>query len=245
MDLQLQPSQQDHRTEYHVRRNRRARHAQIKINQAGKVIVVVPQRFRLSQVPDLIARQQSWIDDQVRRIRNKFNPVYDSDRPEKVNLRATGEHWLLEYPESGCGIKMYCEQTKHQHRLTVGSRNQVAVDLLSKWLTQKARQYLVSCANEISEATGLHAAKFSIRNQKTRWGSCSSRKTISLNRSLLFIPERLVRYLILHELCHTVVMNHSRQYWDLVERFEPNYRSLDKELSAASRYIPLWAMPGV
>jgi predicted metal-dependent hydrolase len=80
-----------------------------------------------------------------------------------------------------------------------------------------------------------------IRLQRTRWGSCSSSGSISLNASLLFVAPALVRYLFVHELCHLFSMNHSRRFWNAVERFEPDYRALDRKLTAAWALIPLWA----
>ena len=88
---------------------------------------------------------------------------------------------------------------------------------------------------------GLRYHRCTIRGQKTRWGSCSSRKTISLNYKLLFLPPHLVRYLFVHELCHTRHLNHSARFWGLVQEKEPLYESLEADLTDGSRYVPLWA----
>ena len=76
--------------------------------------------------------------------------------------------------------------------------------------------------------------------QKTRWASCSRHKTISLNLKLLFFQPALVRYVFIHELCHTVHMNHSRKYWRLLLAKEPNCMALDKQLRTAWRLVPAW-----
>jgi len=67
---------------------------------------------------------------------------------------------------------------------------------------------------------------------------------ISLNVRLLFLPQHLVRYALLHELVHTQEMNHSRRYWTLLESIEPNYRALDSELRGGWRLVPEWIRPG-
>ncbi len=82
-----------------------------------------------------------------------------------------------------------------------------------------------------------------VRTQKTRWGSCSSTGTVSINACLLFLEPALVRYLMVHELCHLRHLNHSQRYWRLVERFEPDYRLLDKRLGEAWADVPFWALP--
>jgi hypothetical protein len=56
----------------------------------------------------------------------------------------------------------------------------------------------------------------------------------------LFLPAELVRYILIHELCHTVHLNHSREFWSLVARFEPRWKSLDAQMNGACKYVPLW-----
>lgn len=72
--------------------------------------------------------------------------------------------------------------------------------------------------------------KIYIRNQKTRWGSCSSNKNISINYKVLFLSNELLDYIIVHELCHLKEMNHSKNFWKLVESVIPNYLELKKQL---------------
>jgi predicted metal-dependent hydrolase len=82
-----------------------------------------------------------------------------------------------------------------------------------------------------------------VRMQRTRWGSCSSSGTVSLNAALLFLEPAVVRYLFVHELCHLIALNHSRKFWCAVARYEPNYEALDRRLTEAWHEIPLWAHP--
>ena len=79
-----------------------------------------------------------------------------------------------------------------------------------------------------------------MRIQRTRWGSCSSRGTISLNAKLLFLPEELVDYLIVHELCHTHDPDHSQRFWGLLQRHRPFARELDHRLSGVAGMVPAW-----
>jgi predicted metal-dependent hydrolase len=104
-----------------------------------------------------------------------------------------------------------------------------------------ARVHLVPWLERVSIETELPYENVTIRGQKTRWGSCSTQKIINLNYRLLFLPPPLVRYLFVHELCHTVHMNHSARYWALVEKKEPHYKALDTELRHAGKFVPGWA----
>lgn len=82
-----------------------------------------------------------------------------------------------------------------------------------------------------------------VRNQKVRWASCSGKKNISINQKLLFLPEQLVTYIFVHELCHTIQLNHSKKFWSLVERVLPDYCEFDKQIrkDAWQKYVPLWS----
>ena len=94
-----------------------------------------------------------------------------------------------------------------------------------------AKKILVERLNEISNDTGLSYNKVSIRNQKTRWGSCSSLNNISLNIKLIALPPRLMDYVIFHELVHTVERNHSKNFWNLLNKYLPKSNQLNKELN--------------
>ena len=96
------------------------------------------------------------------------------------------------------------------------------------------RQILVQRLNELSEKHGLPYNRVFVKNQKTRWGSCSEKKNINLNINLVRLPEELMDYAITHELVHTKVLNHSSQFWNLLGKFMKNARALDRELQQYS-----------
>ena len=104
-------------------------------------------------------------------------------------------------------------------------------EALERFVLREAGKFLPGKLHQLSLFTGLHYEKCSIRLQSTRWGSCSSRGTVSLNAMLLFVPEECVKYVLVHELCHTKHMDHSPEFWQEVARYVPRwkyYRSLLK-----------------
>jgi predicted metal-dependent hydrolase len=118
----------------------------------------------------------------------------------------------------------------------------VARAVLRNWVLRQARAYLRPWLLREAEVVGERPNAVHVRLQRTRWGSCSAQRTISLNAGLLLLEPGLVRYLMVHELCHLRWMNHSRRYWKLVERFEPDYLVLDRRLAEAWTEMPLWLM---
>jgi predicted metal-dependent hydrolase len=112
---------------------------------------------------------------------------------------------------------------------------------LRAWLMRAARARLEPRVAALAASMGVRYAKVSIRRQRSRWGSCSARGTISLNACLLFQRPEVVDYLIVHELVHVKHMNHSTRFWKAVEAQCPGWRALDRELLHGWRQVPRWA----
>jgi predicted metal-dependent hydrolase len=108
------------------------------------------------------------------------------------------------------------------------------------WLSQRAQAAFSIQIAALADQFGFSYQRVAIRRQKTRWGSCSGRGTISLNVALLFQKPAVVRYLLCHELAHTRHMNHSPKFWNCVAECEPAYRFLDAQLNQGWRHVPLW-----
>ena len=114
------------------------------------------------------------------------------------------------------------------------------VTALRRWLSGVARREFEPRLSSLAMLTSTPYEKMHVRMQRTCWGSRSSSGTISLNLCLLFLDPALVRYLMIHELCHGRHMNHSKRFWAMVGRYEPRYKRLDRQLGEAWRDVPNW-----
>ena len=94
----------------------------------------------------------------------------------------------------------------------------------------KAREFVINELEEVNKYYKFCYNKVNIRNQKTRWGSCSKKGNLNFNYRLLFVPKELARYVIVHELCHLKEFNHSNKFWNLVAEIIPNLDELRKKL---------------
>ena len=231
--------------EYTVRVSQRARRLQIRIGPTGDVVVILPQGMNSSRVEPFIHEHREWIGKVRSRlpVSQQGLPVHKPGLPENIALNACDGLWQVSYQ---LGTEQRSSVRENPTMLRVNALDQrQACQTLQRWLTRKARDYLQPGLQQLSSETELSFRRLSIRSQKTRWGSCSSSGTISLNRALLFLDADMVRYLMLHELCHTRHMNHSRRYWSLVQSFEPAYKAYEKRLRLAAFEVPGWAQAGI
>lgn len=202
--------------------------------------VVAPLRTKPAEIEAFVVASRAWIERA--RVHLQDQPVLDRCLPERVALPAIDADFSVLYGED-LGRRRWREQEGSlllpvfQHQAARGRK------LLRSWLAETGRSHLVPWLERTARDTGIAYSRTQIRGQKTRWGSCSVRGTISLNYCLLFLEPALVHYLLVHELCHRVHFNHSERYWALVESLVPDCRRLDRQLGDAWRAVPGWALP--
>jgi predicted metal-dependent hydrolase len=217
-----------------VRVSPRARRLTARVHVGGQVEIVVPVGVSARTVRDFVQRFTPWIDRKVAAMQCLAVP--SEAVPEHIEFAATGEKFAVEWRRSP---KRRLDE--RAGRIAVQAPDERgARGLLRKWLKRAAYERLAPQLLQLASELNCAVSRVCIRRQKTRWGSCSTRGTVSLNCSLVFLGMDVVRYLFVHELAHTKHMNHSANFWRLVERIEPEYRRLDRELLASWRIVPGW-----
>jgi hypothetical protein len=224
--------------DWQLRVSPRARHAKLQIRPFGGLEVVVPPRFPRAQIPALVERHADWARRQVERQAR----LRESIRlPRQLHLAYDDSATAVEYaaePLSRNG-DLFAELAPGP--IVVESHDRAGrIRELRDWIRRRARELLPPKLAELSRRTGLEYARVSIRSQKTRWGSCSNRGQISLNDQLLFLPADTVEYLMIHELCHTRELNHSRRFWRLVQVHCPDYRRHESLMNRSRDRVPDW-----
>lgn len=229
--------------QYLVRRSARAKRLILKVDAWGGVAVVVPHGVHEDAVTLFVAKNRDWLQQARQRVvAGRVAPASGSVCPEEIVLPALGESWTVGV-QAGAGNR--CKVDGHQQRLYLTCGDDGAVrPLLQNWLQRHAVNALVPWLQEVSVEIGIDYSAAGVRSQKTRWGSCSRRGHISLNRNLLFLSPDVVRYLLVHELCHIRHPNHSARYWSLVRHFMPDYPVYDRILRRGWEHVPRWAWPG-
>lgn len=226
-----------------IRESRRARRLILQLIPPFTLEVVVPRGTRPGEVQAFLAENRAWLEQASREMRARY-PEALQGLPQRIELTAIGRQWQVEYFQDA-SVRPRRRVYEDRIELTVPAANHPAAwRMLREWLMSEARRHLKSWVWREAEVMGLAPNKVQVRTQRTRWGSCSGKGTISLNAGLLFLEPAVARYLLVHELCHLRHLNHSDRYWKLVERFEPDYRSLDAALSESWARVPAWALMG-
>jgi predicted metal-dependent hydrolase len=227
---------------YAIRTSPRARHVRLKVSADKGLEVIVPLGFDRHRVPEILERRRRWLEATLYRMGQRRAHLHQTSHlPERVHLRAIGETWSVHYlPRRAERFQL---RSDGENRLVIEGPShdeRVGVELLRRWVQQWGRIHLVPWLQSLSEATGLTFTQARVRRQRTRWGSCTAHRHISLNCKLMFLPPELVRHVLVHELCHTVHLDHSPAFWSLVERHDSACHRLRGELKRAWTYVPAW-----
>jgi len=225
---------------YQIVLSNRAKYIRIKLSQQGDLSVTIPRFTKTKLGHDFIHSKKRWIEKNIVKVK-----VSKEDKfPAHLDLKLLSENWLVLYSE----IENFADDSpkvvdKGNFIIEIqGSHEQIndqklVAKTLNHWCKKKAKAVFNVMLQQLAELHGFHYHRLSIRAQKTRWGSCSNQKNINLNCKLLFMPEEVTRYVMIHELCHTIEMNHSKRFWALVEECDPDYKNHQKTLKIIGNSI--------
>lgn len=236
--------------EYSIRVSSRAKYMRLTISLEKGLVVVVPksmnQRRMATLIPEFVRDKQQWLNAAIEKLhaRRQLKPdIEHCQLPEKISLIASGHIFSI----------TYCSLPKAEGSLILRQRDEYVLEisgaaenkqqvfvLLEAFFKDYARTYLKLRLDKLSHEFNLPYNRLTIRAQKTRWGSCSSKKNINLNYRLLFIEKNLLDYILLHELVHTVHMNHSKAFWLYFESLMPDARRRDKQVNQMGKNLPCW-----
>ncbi len=214
------------------------------------VVVVVPesmsQRKVVELVPEFVKSKQLWLAEAINKLQQRKQSVptiKSCQLPESVNLKALEQVFVVNYRSLTAAEDPLTIQQKNTYELEISgdlSDKKTVFVLLETFFKSYARYYLEQRLDQLSQEFNLPYNRLTVRAQKTRWGSCSSKKNINLNYRLLFIDKELLDYILVHELVHTIHMNHSKLFWEYLESLMQGARSRDKRINQVSRELPCW-----
>lgn len=230
---------------YKIRESSRAKNVRLRVTPQRGLEVVVPARFDHKRIPGLLERKKVWIRAALERAettRKFFEPQPAWRLPSQIHLQAIGRVVQVNAKETNAPLVTVRKVAQETINVYGCIENERACQLsLTRWLARQTRDHLIPRLQTLSAETGLKYRRVFVRQQRTRWASCSRQQNISLNMKLSFLPPAIVDYVLVHELCHLAIMNHSKEFWTIVEEHCPDYRSLDTQLREMWKLVPRWA----
>jgi predicted metal-dependent hydrolase len=212
-------------------RNRRARRYVLRLRPDGAARVTIPRGGSVAEAKRFVERNAAWLEGQL--LRQTTQPRGPQAWVAGTEILFRGERVrLIAGAEGQPGVISFGSET-------VRVPNEAA-DLrpaIERHLRQLAARELPARVLELAALHQCRVSRVTVRNQRSRWGSCSRRGTLSLNWRLVQTPPSVRDYLVLHELAHLREMNHSRRFWQEVERLCPEFREGERWLKQHSSLL--------
>ena len=221
--------------EIKIRKNKLARSVKLSVGVDGSLRASIPYYSPEFSVQRLVNHNRTQIREMLA-LHNTKNLYKNGDLIGKTHTlffrKFLGEE--IKISNEGNQILVQIPQDLSFENSLIQSEIRKTV---SKILRKQAKAYLPRRIDFLAEKYGFNFKKLRFSHTGTRWGSCSSSGTISLNIALMNLPHHLIDYVIIHELCHTRQMNHSSKFWQEVEKYCPDYKKYVQEIKQFSPTI--------
>jgi hypothetical protein len=219
---------------YEVRRSARARRVRLCLGPRNQALLLVPTRGSVKDALHFLRSQGDWLERHLR----MAPPPMSLERhlTRHAVLSGLGREFAvaLNFTTARAFFVLGEAAGEAVFRFPAGEGAEPA---LAGLLREFAEAVLPRRVGELAEQAGLRVGRVAVRDQGTRWGSCSARRVVSLNWRLVLLPVALHDYVIWHELAHLTEMNHSENYWNLLRAYDPKADAHDRALTRAGRAL--------
>jgi predicted metal-dependent hydrolase len=216
-----------------LKKNSRARHLSISIKPFGIVTVTVPERLSYNDAKMLAFHKIKWIEEHLSKMKSENERIsgYDENtyfktRNHQLVIKSTDKAKITVRVKAGF-INVHYPNNLGVNSLIVQKAIRKGIE---KAYREEAKEYLPKRLNDLSDKSNLPFNEVYIKNIKSRWGSCSGKNNINLSIHLMRLPDNLIDYVLLHELAHTKIKNHSKKYWQFMDTLVDDAKKIDKEL---------------
>lgn len=202
---------------------RKVRFARITVHDESYVEMIIPLKFSQGQIDLLIKDKTKWIQKQLDYFRKKKET---SVKPKSGEIMFLGKIYKFKLiPE----LDRECKIDDDANTLSTGL-DLMTAEVLDKWYKNEAKRIINERLKYLTTKHRFSYNRVFIRAQKTLWGSCSANNNLSFNWKLIQTPLFILDYIVIHELIHTVIFNHTKEYWDKVASICPDYKKANKWL---------------
>ena len=217
-----------------IKKRNLAKSVSLKIAPDGRIQITMPTYAPLLAAKALIKTSREQIRQLVSQYRDKLSYTTNRQIGKSHNL-------LIQTTTKPSSVKIIGTQIfaeiNESESIESAKNQQLIRSKILVALRKEAKSYLPRRLSFLAEEHGFYFARSKMTHSSSRWGSCSSSGTISLNIGMMNLPFELIDYVIIHELCHTKHMNHSTAFWNEVSKFDPQYKIHRNELKKYSPHI--------
>ena len=214
--------------EYIHKTNTRSKSLKLSIDQRGKVVVTSPRLIPKFIINQFVKKNENWITNAIKKASQstnfdsathtfifgkKYQKEISFSETQKTGIYVMGEK-LIFNPLTAPKI------SSDKDKQDLDKKFQKKVDI---FLKNTASHFIVKRTHELAKKMDLTFNNITLRKQKTRWGSCSSQKNLNFNWRLVHFETAIIDYVIIHELSHLVHMDHSKNFWELVRKYDAEY----------------------
>ena len=194
--------------------------------KTGSLLVVLPENMKSEE--DILEKKKSWIIRKYREIQEVANKINESLDEDEVILFGRK---LKIIPSEELGIDL------KEGKISINPESEVHHRKIKKQIRKILREKIEEAVEEYSKKLCLKPGKIFIKNQRSKWASCSSTGNLSFNLKLAVLPEELIRYVVFHEVAHLKEKRHSTEFWNIVEKEFKNFKVNEKRLTEYWFYI--------
>ena len=195
---------------------RKIKRARIAVNENLQVRVTIPLEFSQGEIDDLLERKSRWLQKQLAFFRERRDARIQLSHDEILYL---GEVYIFQrLPGLRSRVAI-----KEEGKIIYSGRNLLADGSLDRWYRKEAKRVIMERLEYFADTYNFTYNRVFIRDQKTLWGSCSSKRNLSFNWRLIQAPLDIVDYIVVHELVHTEILRHTKAFWERVAILYPQH----------------------
>jgi len=205
--------------QYLIRHPPNSKRISLKVEYPKKVIVSAPKHISKRFINRFVDDHQDWITTQLKKVASQHQQIESEDQILIFGKRYNKDYSFNNSLKQG----VFILDDKLVINYPSSSKKTAIKKEIALFLKTASRSYLYQRTPELAKKLELSYSSLTLREQKSRWGSCSSNDSINLNWRLVHYPPAVIDYVIIHELAHLVHRNHSKKFWQLVAEHDPDF----------------------
>ena len=199
----------------------------------GEVVIKAPWYTTRNQIQEVVESKRDWIMKKLEEYNVSPRKAKEYEDGEKFQILGESYYLNIYYKDINNAI-LNVENEKIEIILPLSYAEEDNTEQIKKMIDKMyymiAEKEVESAMEKTRKMVGLAPEEYKIKKIKYAWGTCSSRKVITINQNLMMYSRKAIEYVVLHEICHLKYMNHSKKFWEMVESYMTDYKEAEKEL---------------